>query len=322
MSKLVIFAFALLLVCSLANQQNPKVPTPVKVAPGAEITFHVVFPAVDKFLKETYWYYLRGADNFYQSSVNTKESFLFFVIYRNIVGTFLVITTWDKAEQTTQVNTFVRLGNGYAAGSGALYEPVKIDPLVLQLQLGEEEFQVTINDDGSISVVGGDSQEGENTNTNTGFDVEKDMNEKCGFVNTFITDKYWYYLRGASVLSASHTPTSQRYYCVFVYVNIVGTFLVIGNYELETQASAVNTFVRLGNGYDVDSEALYGPVNYTPVKLSPAVLEMKHFGQWFISQWLIQVLFSNSFSFLHSFIPLNSQYFIFEYLSKYLIESQ
>lgn len=106
------------------------------------------------------------------------------------------------------------------------------------------------------------------------------MNEKCGFVNTFITDKYWYYLRGAKVLHASHTPTSQRYYCVFVYVNIVGTFFVLGNYELETSSSSINTFVRLGNGYDVTSEALYGPVNVPAVKLSPAVLEMKHFGQW------------------------------------------
>ncbi len=105
------------------------------------------------------------------------------------------------------------------------------------------------------------------------------MNEKCGFVNTFITDKYWYYLRGAKVLHASHTPTSQRYYCVFVYVNIVGTFFVLGNYELETSSSSINTFVRLGNGYDVSSEALYGPVNVPAVKLSPAVLEMKHFGQ-------------------------------------------
>jgi hypothetical protein len=232
-----------------------------------------VFPNVDKYLRETYWYYLRGATIFYQSNVNTKQSFLYFIIYRNIVGTFLVITTWDKVDQTTQVNTFVRLGNGYGAGSEALYEPVKVDPLVLSLQLGEGEFIVTINDDGTISVVGkADSGE-----ANT--DIEKEMEIKCGFTNTFITEKYWYFLRGAKVLHASHTPTSQRYYCVFVYVNIVGTFLVIGNYELESASSGINTFVRLGNGYDPSSEALYGPVDPPAVKLSPAVLEMKNFGQ-------------------------------------------
>lgn len=105
------------------------------------------------------------------------------------------------------------------------------------------------------------------------------MNEKCGFVNTFVTEKYWYYLRGAKVIHASHTPTSQRYYCVNVYVNIVGTFLVIGNYELGSAQSGINTFVRLGNGYEVDSEANYGQAAIQEIKLSPAVLEMANFGQ-------------------------------------------
>lgn len=105
------------------------------------------------------------------------------------------------------------------------------------------------------------------------------MKEKCGFVNTFVSEKYWYYLRDAKVIHASHTPTSQRYYCVFAYVNIVGSFLVIGNYELATAQSGINTFVRLGNGYDANSEALYGPADIPEVKLSPAVLEMTNFGQ-------------------------------------------
>ena len=253
MSKLLILAFATLLVCSLAaSGQNPKVSTPIEAPTGTDITLSMVFPSVDKYLRETYWYYLRGADIFYQANVNTKESFLYFVIYRNIVGTFLVITTWEKAGQTTQVNTFVRLGNGYAAGSGALYDPVKVDPLVLSLQLGEGEFIVTINEDGTITVIGDGSQGNQQPSTT---DIEKDMNEKCGFVNTFVTEKYWYYLRGAKVIHASHTPTSQRYYCVNVYVNIVGTFLVIGNYELGSAQSGINTFVRLGNGYEVDSQS-------------------------------------------------------------------
>lgn len=278
MSKLVIFAFALLVVCSLASgSQNPKVATPVQVASGSDITLSVVFPNVDKYLRDTYWYYLRGADIFYQANVNTKESFLYFVIYRNIVGTFLVISTWNKAEQTTQVNTFVRLGNGYAAGSEALYDPVKINPLVLSLQLGEGEFIVTINEDGTITVIG-DSTSGDDEKP-TGFDIEKDMNEKCELVNTFNHEKYWYYLKDAKVLHASHTPTSQRYYCVFVYVNIVGTFFVIGNHELATSESSINTFVRLGNGYDANSEANYGPADAPEIKLSPAVLEMTNFGQ-------------------------------------------
>ena len=84
-------------------------------------------------------------------------------------------------------------------------------------------------------------------------------------------------MRGADLLHASHTPTNERYYCVMVYVNIVGTFLVIGNWELETERVGVNTFVRLGNGFAPESEALYGPVNYKPIRIEPAVLEMENF---------------------------------------------
>jgi len=171
MSKLVILAFALLMVCSMADNMNSKVVTPATVNSGMEITFSAVFPGVDKYLRETYWYYLRAADIVYQSNVNTKSSLMFFVIYRNIVGTFLVITTWEKVGQTTQVNTFVRLGNGFAAGSGALYDPVKISPLVISLQLGEGEFMVTINEDGTMTVVGDAPTDGGATKIN----IEKDM---------------------------------------------------------------------------------------------------------------------------------------------------
>lgn len=60
---------------------------------------------------------------------------MFFVFYRNIAGTFLVITTWDKSTLNTEVNTFVRLGNGFAVGSQALYSPVSIDPYLITLKL-------------------------------------------------------------------------------------------------------------------------------------------------------------------------------------------
>jgi hypothetical protein len=138
-----------------AEHGNPQVSTPVTVAAGIDITFNDVFPHIDTYLRQTYWYYLRNANIVYQANVNTLNSFLFFVIYRNLVGTFLVITTWDKAGQTTQVNTFVRLGDGYETGSGALYGPVKIDPFVISLQLGEGEYMITINEDGTITVING-----------------------------------------------------------------------------------------------------------------------------------------------------------------------
>jgi hypothetical protein len=45
-----------------------------------------------------------------------------------------------------------------------LYDPVKVDPLVLSLQLGEGEFIVTINEDGTITVIG-DGSSGDTTTT-------------------------------------------------------------------------------------------------------------------------------------------------------------
>jgi len=51
MSKLAIFAFAVLIVCSIAASQNPKVPTPIVASAGQEITLSLVFPSVDKYLR-------------------------------------------------------------------------------------------------------------------------------------------------------------------------------------------------------------------------------------------------------------------------------
>jgi hypothetical protein len=47
MSKLIILAFALLIACSIAANENPKVPTKAQVNKGEKITFNAVFPSVD-----------------------------------------------------------------------------------------------------------------------------------------------------------------------------------------------------------------------------------------------------------------------------------
>jgi hypothetical protein len=72
------------------------------------------------------------------------------------------------------------------------------------------------------------------------------------------------------LVSESDIPTSTQYYCVFVYVNIVGTFLSISHYDLATKTVGINTLVRLGNGKASGA-------NYGPVSLSPAILELKSF---------------------------------------------
>ncbi len=69
----------------------------------------------------------------YRANVDQQDSFLFLSIYRNIVGTFLTITTWTKGETRAKVNTLVRLGDGFAKGSEANYSPIEIRPVSFKL---------------------------------------------------------------------------------------------------------------------------------------------------------------------------------------------
>ena len=97
---------------------------------------------------------MKDATTLYQAGFDSPKQFLFFSIYRNIVGTFLVITTWNKDKQSTQIYTFLRLGNGFALNSGSNYDPVKIEPFIVSLALGPDEYMVVVNADGTLSVTG------------------------------------------------------------------------------------------------------------------------------------------------------------------------
>lgn len=58
---------------------------------------------------------------------------------------------------------------------------------------------------------------------------------------------YWYYLDKARLIHQESILTTLRLYVVLTYVNIVGTFLVIGSCDANDVVQ-VNTFVRLGAG--------------------------------------------------------------------------
>ena len=268
---------ALLAVATAANGNNHLLyDLPVAKAEGkSEVTLFEVSPQVDNLLKVEYWYYLRNAVTLYEASVDSPDRILFFTIYRNIVGTFLVITTWTKNSSVLQINTFVRLGNGFEEGSGANYDPVNIDPFIVTLALGPDEYMVVVNEDGTISVSGNQDRFNAANGTgeppvDPGFDIVADMKEKCATADALNREKYWYYLDKAELVNENHIPTSVQYYCVFLYVNVVGTFLSISSVNRETGAAAVNTLVRLGNG-KADG------ANYGPVQLTPAILHLDKF---------------------------------------------
>ena len=86
-------------------------------------------------------------------------------------------------------------------------------------------------------------------------------------MDKWIRENNWHYLRNADNVHRSGRITNQRNYCVFNYVNIVGTFFVLASTDLEGEDSTLDTFVRLGDGYEKDSEAQYGPVIFEPVTL-------------------------------------------------------
>jgi len=257
--------------------------TPIVRNMPKTLTLYDVWPAVESVHKTNYWYYLRGAGTLYEAGIDSPLKFLFFTIYRNIVGTFLVISTWDKTTYKTTINTFVRLGNGFAEGSGQKYDPVNIDPFIVTLALQPDEFMVVVNADGSIKVTGNLDRYNEvmgltkaagtdGATATPQFDIQADMREKCALVDDYNRKQYWYYLDKAEKLSEIHIPTTEQYYCVFVFVNVVGTFLSISNWNLEGKNAGINTLVRLGNG-KADG------ANYGVVELNPAVLSLKDFRQ-------------------------------------------
>lgn len=88
---------------------------------------------------------MRGAKLVYRANVDHGDKFQFLSIYRNIVGTFLSITTWVKGAKNVRVDTLVRLGDGYDEGSGANYQGISLNPLALSFKLGDGEFFVDAN---------------------------------------------------------------------------------------------------------------------------------------------------------------------------------
>ena len=105
---------------------------------------------IDVELKRMYWYYLRGSRRLFQANLDTPDRYVHFFIYRNRIGTFLAITSWYHETQASELNTFVRLGNGYDKDIETPYSPVDINPFVISLRLKHGEFLIEIDENGDI----------------------------------------------------------------------------------------------------------------------------------------------------------------------------
>lgn len=254
---------------SISDPTTFSTPVPVPAARSFPTLFDV-WPAVDAELRTRFWYYLRGGSPYYEASIDSPLQYLFFTIYNSSVGVFLVSSTWDKATQITKINSFVRLGNSVdSTGSTGNYKPVLIDPFVVSIALGPNEYMVVVSPDGTIKVTGNLTLYENEKNGQPTFNITADMNEKGQKVDQFNRDQYWYYLNNSTLIAETSLATNDQYYFVLVYVNPIGTFLSISHWNLKDKTSGINTLVRLGDGIPVGKD--FGPVNLSPsvLKLTP-----------------------------------------------------
>lgn len=203
-------------------------------------------------MRRVYWYYLRGARRLFQANIDTPNRFIHFFIYRNIVGTFLAIGSWDHDTQISEVNTFVRLGNGDDANINTPYEAVSIDPFVISLRMKHGETLIEIDENGNVICFEGLFNEFCPDPTaidggSNGADLGDFSQEKVEALDQYIRDNYWQYVDGAKLINFDTIPTTLRLYAVFTYINIVGTFLVIASCDFD-DVIQINTFVRIGGG--------------------------------------------------------------------------
>lgn len=242
-----------------------------KLPPEGKRDADEIYQFVDHALREKYWYYLTKACLLYVAAVERGDTYQFLAVYRNIVGTFLAITTWKNQSSTFDVNTLVRLGNGFAKNSNANYKPVNLRLSRFRYSLGPGQYLIDINDCGDIKLNG--KELSNDLDENMGRHKHRDglLVDKCHGFSEFTRKKFWYYLQDANVVYSSVGSSNDRNYCLITYVNVAGTFFVIGSEAHKDKSCQVNTFVRLGNGCEGEDE--YEPVVIQKVTLPLASYE-------------------------------------------------
>jgi hypothetical protein len=63
---------------------------------------------------------------------------ILFFIYRNRLGTFLTVAEWSGQEKKIDVQTLVRLGNGFTRDEESSDEPVQLNPFMISVKLSED----------------------------------------------------------------------------------------------------------------------------------------------------------------------------------------
>ena len=144
----------------------------------------------------------------------------------------MAITSWKPKKNEVVVDSLVRVGEGAECD---LLVRKSVD---LNVNLHEFEFNSLKNEliayerDGRIGLQN---------------DIKNSvLVEECKDLSDHIRRNLWHYVDNADVIYSTVRKTDDRNRCMFIYVNIVGTFFVIGDEEISKRQFNIRTFVRLG----------------------------------------------------------------------------
>lgn len=232
--------------------------TPVSRRPA--LTRNQIGNNVDAYIRATYWYYLPSAYLTYLAHIDTDQGCLYLHLYKNYIGTFLAISNYADRGRTITINTFVRVGEGCTDDS-QIFDPIVPQTFVISLDLGDGEYFAPHD------------PEEKHFNFTEGWARQKwfknkqeqeRIHQNCLKVEKFIKKEYWYYLTpDTTTLDFSESNPGSRCYCSFTFINYVGLFQVIGQWDSRTNSATVNTFVRLGDGSD--------PSNISKCNILPSI---------------------------------------------------
>jgi hypothetical protein len=113
----------------------------VAISRSAALSCNQVAEQVDLYIRAQYRQYLVRASLCYLASVNTKTGFLFFHLYKNIVGTFLSISSYTSSTGGICINTFVRVGEG-CQDDREISNAITVTPFVISVDLGQGQYSV------------------------------------------------------------------------------------------------------------------------------------------------------------------------------------
>jgi hypothetical protein len=208
---------------------------------------------VDLHLRTTYYSFLSNSQLVYMTNIRDSYGFLYIHQYRNYVGTFYAISRYGTPSKKVSVVYFCRLGAGYDL-QHTYFEPFYIQPYTISLDLGYGIYWTPKWADNDQPQWNWTWARSKWYKTPV---LAEEASGRCEKWDAYVRTTYWYYLKDASRASAENSVFGQQCYCTHTYVNLLGTWQVIG-YE-GPSGNTISTFVRLGDGCNPSGQVKLKP---------------------------------------------------------------